>query len=83
MTEEQGTRFVWIALSVDMPSCAGSEVEDYIPVPRTEWEAMTEDEREARIQAEIDEFLANSVNAGGGIVDESKVPSSYRTEAAS
>lgn len=74
---------VWIELSVDMPSCAGSEVEDYVAVPRAEWDAMTEEEREARVQQEIEEFLANSVNAGGGVVDESKVPLSYRKDVTS
>lgn len=68
---------VWIALSVGMPSSAGSEVEDYVPIPRAEWEAMTEDEQNARIQAETDEFLANSVDAGGGVVGASEVPAEY------
>lgn len=74
--------YVWIALSVDMPSCAGSEVDDYVPIPRAEWEAMTEGERETRVQQEIDDFLANSVNAGGGVVDASEVPAEYLRDAA-
>lgn len=69
--------YIWIALSVGMPSSAGSEIEDYVPIPRVEWEAMTEAERETRIQAETDDFLANSVDAGGGVVDAAEVPAEY------
>jgi hypothetical protein len=77
----ESSAHIWIALSVSMPSYAGSDVEDYVPIPRAEWEAMTEDEREARIQEETDAFLANSVDAGGGVVDASEVPAEYLRDA--
>ena len=48
---------------------AGSTREDVIEIPREEWEAMTEDEQQARLDGIAEAILANSVEVSA-YVDE-------------
>lgn len=69
---------VWLALNVSMSSFADTTVEEYVAIPRAEWDAMTEDEREIRLQDEIRDFVDNNVDAGGDVVPADEVPERYR-----
>jgi hypothetical protein len=68
---------VWICLHVEMSSVAGSQNQDYVSVPRTEWDAMTEAEREQWINDAVDAHVANHVSGGGWVVDADDAPPGY------
>jgi hypothetical protein len=74
MPEEQGEQpaeFVYINLHLEMRSFHGAEADEYVKVPRAEWEAMDDDARQQYMANDLDEFLANHVDAGWGEVDTS------------
>lgn len=77
MPENQPPDLVWIELHVE---AFGSESDDYLSIPRAEWEEMTEDEQEKWIEDAIDVHVSNSVSAGGGVVAESEVPAECRRD---
>ena len=75
---EAGTPpLVWIRLHVEMSSVYGSESEDYVSVPRAEWDAMSASEQEKWIDEAVEVHLANNVSASGGVVDAADVPPGY------
>lgn len=39
-------------------------------IPVSEWEAMTEEEREERLQTELDVFVGNNLDAWANVVEE-------------
>jgi hypothetical protein len=68
---------VWIRLHVEMSSHYGAQADDYVSVPRAKWDAMSEAEQEKWIEEAVEEHLANTVSAGGDVVDAADVPEGY------
>lgn len=59
---------VWVNLHFEGPAL-GSDVDEYLSIPRAEWEAMTEVERDAWIAEELDTFVSNQASWSGEVVD--------------
>lgn len=68
---------VWINLHFET-NMQGGEVDEYVSMPRGEWDAMTEAEQQQWIDEELDTFVGNHASWGGDVVDEDNVPASYR-----
>lgn len=71
---------IWIELHFETNQ-SQSGVDDYVSVPRAEWDAMTEIDREEYIQQAADDFADNIASWGGGVVDADQVPARYRKDA--
>ena len=50
---------------------------EYIAIPRAEWDAMTEEQREEAVDRFGHEVLADAGGYGSEVVDESEVPPGY------
>lgn len=60
---------VRIKTGVEMSSVSGSTQEDVVEIPRDEWDAMTPEEREKRLEDIAQETLDNEVNAWAYVED--------------
>jgi len=78
MPSASSNDLVWIRLHVEMSSAYGSDAEDYVSIPRAEWDAMTEAERDQWIDDILQAHLSNTVSAGGWVVADDDVPDEYR-----
>lgn len=68
------TDMVWIHAHVEqMP-----EVDEYLSIPRTEWEAMTPEQQDQVITDAALDTMNNAGGCGASVVDESEVPAEYR-----
>lgn len=61
---------VRIKTGVEMSSVSGSTQESVVEIPRPEWDAMTSEEREQRLDVIARETLDNEVNAWAYVEDE-------------
>jgi hypothetical protein len=59
-----------INTGVEMTSIAGSAQEDIVEMPRAEWGAMNDEEREAALEAFAQTTLSNNVNAWAYVVED-------------
>jgi hypothetical protein len=59
-----------IRVGVNMRAIAGSEQEETVEVPREEWDAMTADERNARLAEEAMDFMANEVDNYAYVIED-------------
>lgn len=66
---------VWLYLTVEHP---GGLDEDYVCVPRAEWDAMTTDEQNNYAAECAVDHQNNVAPCGGSVVDESEVPEEIR-----
>lgn len=66
---------VWIELHVEM---GRTDADDYVSIPRAEWDAMTEDEREKWCDEALEDHISNHVSAGHRVADADDVPDGYR-----
>jgi len=76
MPEPDQPDLIWIELHFETNQ-SQSEVNDYVSVPRAEWEAKTTEERQAFIDEELDTFVSNIATWGGEPVDADQVPAAY------
>ena len=61
---------VRINAGVSMRSVSGSEQKDVIEIPRAEWDALTDAEREERLSEIAQNMLDNEVDAWAYVEDE-------------
>lgn len=66
---------VWIHSSVELP---GGEDEDYFPVSRSEWDAMTPGRQETYLVEVAVVHQNNVAPCGASVVDESEVPDNFK-----
>jgi hypothetical protein len=59
MSEEM----IRVKVGVSMRAVSGSKQEDVVEIPRAEWEAMTDEEREARLNQMAEAAVSNEVDA--------------------
>lgn len=59
-----------IRTGAEMRSCIGSRTEDVIEIPRAEWEALTEAERDQRLNEIAEETVSNEVDAWAYVDEE-------------
>jgi hypothetical protein len=65
---------IWIRSSVEM----GLDIdEEYLSIPRAQWEAMTADEKSDYLAEVAVEHQNNVAPAGASVVDIDEVPDSY------
>lgn len=65
---------VWICAHVEEMR----ERDDYVAVPRDQWEAMTEAERENYLTDAALDAMSNAGGCGAVVVDEADVPDEYK-----
>jgi len=61
---------VRIKTGVSLSFVSGTAREDVIEIPRSEWDAMTPEQREQRLESIAKEMLDNEVNAWAYVEDE-------------
>lgn len=61
---------VRIKTGVQMPSIPGTTREDELEIPRAEWDALTPEEREERLEEIAQETLSEHVNAWAYVDEE-------------
>lgn len=64
------TDVIRIRVGVSMRAIAGSEQEETVEIPRKEWDAMTPDEREDRLNEEAESFMVNEVEGYAFVIED-------------
>lgn len=59
-----------IKVGVSMRAIAGSEQEEIVEIPREEWDAMTSEERDERLNWEAESFMSNEVEGYAFVIEE-------------
>lgn len=65
---------VWIHAHVE----AMAERDEYLAIPRAEWDAMTTQERDDVIEQCASDAVAGAGGYGAGVVDEDEVPEEWK-----
>lgn len=74
------TDVVWIRASAEVNYAGVEPVEDYVSIPRAEWDAMTEQEREDELQQAAAGALEQLASSGASVVAADEVPDEYLRE---
>lgn len=69
--------YVWIRTTVEYP---GGIDEEFNPIPRADWDAMTPKQRESECVEMAVEHQNNVAPCGGSPVDLDQVPDDFRNE---
>jgi hypothetical protein len=77
-SEVEQSELVWIRISVEVNFAGCSVADEYVSVPRQEWDAKTEDERERWLSEMAMESLAAVASCGASVVDLEEVPEDER-----
>lgn len=64
MSTETPSDVVRIEMVMQMNSFADTTVREELEIPRSEWDAMDDDARDAYMDAEVLEFIGDQVSAG-------------------
>lgn len=68
---------IWLCVHAEVNFVGCDIPDEYVSVPRAEWDAMTDDEQNKYCVDMASNHLANYAGSGASVVDASEVPAEY------